>query len=128
ALGIKATTGQYKAINIQTGSAVGGTDYYWNQGFKAEANTIYQVMFDAYVESGSGQVRVRGNAKTNETWEATAIDETPKSVSYTWTQASDGGNLQIDTGNTATAVIVFITDLRIIELNKVPESKEVWSL
>ena len=112
ALGINPSDGQYKAINIQTGTAVSGTNYYYNDGFAAEANSEYTVTFSVYAAEGNGQVRVRGNAATatNDDWQTTNISTAPDSVSYTWTQSATGGNLQIDTGNTAQGTIVYITN------------------
>lgn len=112
ALGINPSGGTYKAINIQTGTAVGGTNYYATDGFIAEADKAYTVTFSVYAESGIGQVRVRGN-NTGE-WQTTNLSSaTPIPVSYTWTQSATGGNLQIDTGSTAQGTIVYITDLKI---------------
>src|SRR5690606_23489547 len=95
------------------GTAVSGTNYYYNNGFAAEADSEYTVTFSVYVAEGNGQVRVRGNARTaaDNDWQTTDITTTPASVSYTWTQGADGGNLQIDTGNTTEGTIVYITNL-----------------
>jgi GH35 family endo-1,4-beta-xylanase len=131
-LGINPSGGTYKAINIQTGTAVQGTDYYTNNGFKAEAGKTYTITFNAYVADGSGQVRVRGNKATdtaaNGTWSTTDISKVPTSVSYTWTQDAAGGNMQIDTGSTAQGTIVHLSDLQITASNEAPADKVVWSL
>ncbi|REE80157.1 GH35 family endo-1,4-beta-xylanase [Paenibacillus taihuensis] len=110
-LGINPSGGTYKAINIQTGTAVGGTNYYTNSGFVAEANKTYTITFNAYVADGTGQVRARGNNSGD--WASTSISTTPTPVTYTWTQAATGGNLQIDTGSTAQDTVVYITDMQI---------------
>ncbi|GGH35847.1 endo-1,4-beta-xylanase [Paenibacillus segetis] len=131
-LGINPSGGTHKAINIQTGTAVQGTDYYTNNGFVAEAGKMYTITFNAYVADGSGQVRVRGNKATdaaaNGTWSTTDISKEPTPVSYTWTQKAAGGNMQIDTGSTAQGTIVYLTDLQITTPNEAPADTVVWSL
>jgi len=116
---VAATSDGYKAIRIQTGAsgnaAVGG---YNTNAFLATADKEYKVEFDARVASGAaGQVRIRGNSATvGDVWQSEALTATLKTVSYTYTQASDGGRIEIDTGNTAVGVPVVITNLKIFEV------------
>ncbi len=126
-LHITATSGNYKTINIFTGLAVGGDDYYWSNGFKPTKNKEYTVTFEAAVASGSGQVRIRGNSKTSkeEDWITTNLNAMTASegkeagftkVIYTYTQEENGGNLQIDTGATETDVALILKNLMITEV------------
>ena len=76
ALYVTATNGTYKPVNIQTGTAVGGTSWWANQGFVAAADVTYTVSFKAsIVPPVTGEVRVRGNNTGD--WQTTNLTATP---------------------------------------------------
>jgi uncharacterized repeat protein (TIGR02543 family) len=106
-------SGTYKQINIQVGTAVGGTDYYHQDGFKPTAGTTYTITFMASA-SGTGQLRANANGAPSgsDPWDKTQdLTTTPTEFSYTWTQGS--GNLVLDTGNTAVNGVITITGIKI---------------
>lgn len=106
-LKITASGSAYKPINVQVGTATGGTAYYHSEGFTAASGVEYTITFKASVASGSGQVRFAANGGTMEG--TVTLDTAPKDVSYTWTQAATGGNFKFDTGNTAVGTALIIT-------------------
>jgi len=108
-----SSAGQYKPINIQTGTAVGGTEYYFSDGFNAAADTSYTISFMASVDSttANGQIRFKANGGSFDS--GTAINSTPKLLTYSWTQTSTGGNFQFDSGNTTGGFEITITDIKI---------------
>ena len=120
-LHIIPNTGQmYQAINIQTGGGLyaGGTDFWASSGFKPTAGLEYRVEFDAYASATSGnrQLRIRGNATAGGTWaNFTLTDSVATFNTFTFTQAVGGGNMQIDTGNTASGYVA-ISNLKIYEI------------
>ena len=113
ALVVTVVSGTHKRVNIQTGTTVGGTGWYWGDGFSPNAGREYTVTFDASVSAGTGQVRVRGNSATNESWADRSLTTSPTTVTYVYTQTGNGGNLQIDTGNTAAGTAIIIRNLKI---------------
>jgi hypothetical protein len=109
-----ASTGSYKAINIQTGTAVAGTSYYTSEfPFNAVASKTYTISFMARVASGTGQIRFKPNSKTGSFDSGTAISTAATLLTCTWTQTADGGNFQFDSGSTATSNAITITGIKI---------------
>lgn len=115
ALVIKATSGTYKTLTLQTGTAAGGTSYYQNAGFNAVTGTTYKITIRASVES-TGQMRVRDSNRTGDNnWTNFTPTITPANYEYIWTQAS--GNFSIDTGSTPTNAGLIIHSIKIEKLN-----------
>jgi hypothetical protein len=105
-------SGNYKQINIQVGTAAGGTNYYTSDGFVAETGTNYKITFKASVSTGTGQFRAGANNNALN-WDGDfALTTTPAEFEYEWTQGS--GNFKFDTGNTAVDTAIIITDIKIV--------------
>lgn len=105
-------SGTYKPINIQVGTAAGGTNYYTNpDGFNAVTGTAYTLSFNASVTSGTGQLRIVANGADFSSPQNESLTTTPKAVTFSWTQGS--GNLKLDTGSTATGGVITITGIKI---------------
>jgi len=105
------TSGTYKQINIQVGTAAGGTSHYATEGFIAATGTTYTITFMASVASGTGQLRAGANNNASDWEKKQDLSSTPATFTYTWTQGS--GNLKLDTGNTAANVAITITGIKI---------------
>jgi hypothetical protein len=110
-VGIKAGESGYKPINIQVGTACGGTDYYNTEGFHAVANTDYTITFMASVNTGTGQIRFKANGGSFDGGHA--ISTTPTELTFSWKQTATGGNFQFDTGTTPTTSVITITGIKI---------------
>jgi len=109
---ISGANNNYKQINIQVGTAAGGTDYYASDGFNADTGVTYTLSFNASVDTGTGQLRLAANNEdfTNGTGvETISLTTTAQVFTYSWTQTT--GNFHFDTGSTTGTIT--ITNIKI---------------